>query len=118
MLKNEKMKAPLKDDLRHELVTLRNKLKQAESKLNKWVSVDNRLPECDYGYFLVTRHHPNNPDLKHVMYSFYIKDRAQAREHNKFYSRKYQGKNSVHFEACEGGAVITHWMPLPQPQFN
>jgi len=79
----------------------------------QWIPLSERLPDEDYGYFLVTRKYWNDGD-PHVCYSFYIKDRDMAkREHANGYSRKYQGKDSIHFERSRYGFVITHWMPLP-----
>lgn len=83
----------------------------------KWISVDDRLPDVEFGYFLVSRRHHTGSD-SHVAYSFFIKDRDLAREGNEYYSRKYQGKNSVHFGAAESCFVITHWMPLPEAPSN
>ena len=79
----------------------------------QWISVSERLPDKDYGYFLVTRKHWNE-GWPQVCYSFYIKDRDMAKkEHANGYSRRYQGKDSIHFECSRGGFIITHWMPVP-----
>lgn len=80
----------------------------------EWTSVDEQLPECDFGYFLVVRVYHDNGE-PHVTTSFYTKDREYARSKMKYYSRKTQGKNSVHFEAAEPGFLITHWMQFPEP---
>ena len=85
--------------------------------MSEWVSVDDRLPECNFGYFLVVRVYHDNGDT-HVTHSFYTKDREFARSKMPYYSRKTQGKNSVHFDAAEPGFLITHWMPLPEPPKN
>ena len=68
-----------------------------------WIKCSDRLPEDDYCYLLVTKV-VSGGDLEHttVDKSFFIKDREQARRTNKGYSRKQQGKHSVHFSACEG----------------
>ena len=79
----------------------------------QWIPVSERLPDEDYGYFLVTRKHWRIDDPR-VCCSFYIKDRDRAkREYANGYSRKYQGKDSIHFECSRGGFIITHWMPFP-----
>lgn len=83
--------------------------------MSEWISVDDRLPEQDFGYFLVVRHYHEDPGRKSVQMSFYIKDRSHARSERKYYSRKTQGKHSVHFDKAEAGHVITHWMPIPEP---
>lgn len=81
----------------------------------QWIPVSERMPDKNYGYFLVTRKHWNEWRPQ-VCYSFYIKDRDMAKkEHANGYSRRYQGKDSIHFECSRGGFIITHWMPLPAP---
>ena len=82
--------------------------------MNNWIKVEDRLPE-KHCYCLVVRHYHTSPDLKHVRYAFFTKDREYARSQNKYYSRKNQGKLSVHFDVAEAGHVVTHWMPLPEP---
>ena len=83
--------------------------------MSEWISVDDRLPDADFGYFLTARHYHSNKDTYSVNLAFYIKDREHARKERKFYSRKLQGKNSVHFDSAEAGFRVTHWMPLPEP---
>lgn len=83
--------------------------------MSEWISVDDRLPDVDFGYFLTVRYYHQDPSLKSVQQSFYIKDREYARGQRRFYSRKTQGKNSVHFDCAESGFVVSHWMPLPEP---
>ena len=83
--------------------------------MSEWISCDERMPDCKYGHFLVTRKYYSEGSEPHVMPSFYIQNRDEARSQNKYYSRKLQGKNSVHFDACESGFIITHWMPFPEP---
>lgn len=82
--------------------------------MSEWISVNDRLPDVHSGYFLTARYYHSNKETYSVQESFYIKDRAFARKVRKGYSRKLQGKNSVHFNSCEGGFIITHWMPLPE----
>lgn len=82
---------------------------------DNWISVDDRLPEHDFCYCLAVRHYHKYPDRSSVHYAFFTKDRQYARRNNKFYSRKIQGKLSVHFDVAEAGFVVTHWMPLPEP---
>lgn len=83
--------------------------------MSEWISVEERLPECDFCYCLAVRHYHANPDRSSVHYAFFTKNRQQARDNNKYYSRKIQGKLSVHFDVAEAGFVVTHWMPLPEP---
>lgn len=83
--------------------------------MSKWISVDERLPDVEHCYCLVTRHYHSSKERPSVHYSFFTKSRELARKNNQYYSRKYQGKNSVHFEAAESGFVVTHWMELPKP---
>lgn len=83
--------------------------------MSNWISVNESLPDFDFGYCLVVRHYHTNPERKSVQYAFFTKDRDYARSNNEFYSRKIQGKLSVHFDVAEAGFVVTHWMPLPEP---
>ena len=82
--------------------------------VSEWIDINDELPDVAYGYFLVTRKY-HDGGIPHVCYSFYTKDRYVARSHMPYYSRKVQGKNSVHFTSAEAGFVVTHWMPLPDP---
>ena len=81
----------------------------------EWIKCSDRLPDCKYGTFLIVRKYAAEGSDSHVTTSFYVKDRNEARGLNKFYSRRLQGKTSVHFEMCESGFIVTHWMPLPKP---
>ena len=84
-----------------------------DNAVPQWIPVSERLPDENYGYFLVVRKYWNE-GRPQVCYSFYIKDRDMAKkEHANGYSRKHQGKDSIHFECSRGGFIITHWMPLP-----
>ncbi|MCP4800353.1 MAG: DUF551 domain-containing protein [bacterium] len=83
--------------------------------MSEWIDINERLPEVSFTHVLVTKHYHNTPELKHVTRSFFIKDRIHARENKGSYSRKLQGKNSVHFDESDCGFVITHWMPMPEP---
>ncbi len=83
--------------------------------MSEWIRVEDRLPEKDFCYCLASRYYHNNPELKSVHYAFFTKDREYARSQKKYYSRKVQGKLSVHFDVSEAGFVVTHWMPLPEP---
>jgi hypothetical protein len=64
--------------------------------MSEWISVDEIMPDVDGGYFLVTRKY-HDCGAPHVCYSFYTKDRELARSRMPYYSRRIQGKNSVHF---------------------
>lgn len=81
----------------------------------EWIKCSDRLPDKEYCYLLVVRkyHAENSPS--HVMHTFFTKDRELARDGHPHYSRKIQGKDSVHFECAEPGFIVTHWMPLPEP---
>lgn len=81
--------------------------------VSQWIPVSERLPDENYCYLLVVKKYWNEGQPQ-VCYSFYIKDRDMAKKkHANGYSRKYQGKDSIHFECSRGGFIITHWMPLP-----
>lgn len=80
----------------------------------EWISCDDRLPDR-YCHVLVTRVYHQEGSEPHSMVTFFTVDRELARSQNKYYSRKIQGKNSVHFECAEPGFIITHWMPMPEP---
>ena len=102
-------------DMAHQQSKIIEKLQKAAKAqaVPQWIPVSERLPDEDYGYFLVTRKHWRIDDPR-VCCSFYIKDRDRAkREYANGYSRKYQGKDSIHFECSRGGFIITHWMPFP-----
>lgn len=81
----------------------------------EWIKCSDRMPDSEYCYLLVVRKYHTEGSHPHVMHTFYTKDRELARRNNPYYSRKIQGKDSVHFECAEAGFVITHWMPLPSP---
>lgn len=82
---------------------------------NQWISVADRLPEGEHCHCLVVRYYHNSPELAHVCYAFFTKDREFARSQKKHYSRKIQGKLSVHFDVAEAGFIVTHWKPIPNP---
>ena len=75
---------------------------------------DNTLPQVDYGYFLVTLQHYSG-GMKSVDKSFYTKDREFAKQTHGLYSRKFQGKQSVHFQAAGTSFRVLAWMEIPQP---
>lgn len=81
-----------------------------------WIDVNERLPN-DYCYVLVTKKYYDN-GFPIVGYSFFTPDREIAKKNHGAYSRKNQGKLSVHFKESESCFIITHWMPLPTPPSN
>lgn len=83
--------------------------------MSDWIKVSDRLPEAEYCSVLAVRKYHTGEFESHTCYTSFIKDRGIAREENPYYSRKYQGKDSVHFKCSESGFIVTHWMPLPEP---
>ena len=83
--------------------------------MSNWININDELPEFEFGYCLAVRHYHNNPELKSVQYAFFTKNREIAKSNNECYSRKIQGKNSIHFDIAEAGFIVTHWMELPKP---
>lgn len=81
----------------------------------EWIKCEDKMPDMDYGYLLVVRKYHADDSKPHVMPTFFTKDREQAKEAHQYYSRKIQGKNSVHFECAEPGFIVTHWMLMPEP---
>ncbi|VEC00242.1 Protein of uncharacterised function (DUF551) [Cedecea lapagei] len=81
----------------------------------EWKKVSDGLPDVDYCYVLAVRKYHTGEHESHVCHTFFIKDRDTARRENPYYSRKFQGKDSVHFKCSESGFIVTHWMPLPPP---
>ena len=73
------------------------------------------LPQVDYGYFLVTLEYYAGGGVRTVDKSFYTKDREVAKKHHGAYSRKHQGKYSVHFDKSETTFRVIAWMEIPQP---
>ena len=73
------------------------------------------LPQVDFGYFLVTLQYYDGKGVKTVDKSFYIKDRELAKKQNGCYSRKHQGKQSVHFEQSGSSFRVLAWMEIPKP---
>ena len=76
---------------------------------------DSTLPQFDYGYFLVTLEYCGGGGSRTVDKSFYTKDRELAKKYHGAYSRKYQGKQSVNFEASGSSFKVIAWMDIPQP---
>ena len=75
----------------------------------------NSLPDVDYGYFLVTLVHPSLQGVRTTQKSFYTKNREMAKKTHGLYSRKHQGKHSVHFEASGTSFRVLAWMEIPKP---
>ena len=73
------------------------------------------LPQVDYGYFLVTLEYYGGGGRRTVDKSFYTKDREMAKKHHGDYSRKHQGKQSVHFTGSGSSFKVIAWMNIPQP---
>ena len=75
---------------------------------------DSTLPQVDYGYFLVTLEYYGGGGRRTVDKSFYTKDREMAKQTHGLYSRKYQGKQSVHFRAAGTTYRVLAWMEIPE----
>ena len=73
------------------------------------------LPQVDYGYFLVTLVYYTGDGARTVDKSFYTKDRDMAKKHHGDYSRKHQGKSSVHFKKSGTSFKVVAWMEIPKP---
>lgn len=81
--------------------------------MQNWIDVNDELPK-DYCHVLVTKKYYDN-GFPIVDYNFFTPDRELAKKTHGLYSRKKQGKLSVHFKEAQSCFVITHWMPLPKP---
>lgn len=75
---------------------------------------DKSLPQADYGYFLVTLEYYESGSRRTVDKSFYTKDREFAKQTHGLYSRKHQGKQSVHFRAASTSYRVIAWMEIPE----
>lgn len=75
---------------------------------------DKSLPQVDYGHFLVTLEYYNGGGRRTVDKSFYTKDRELAKKYHGAYSRKHQGKQSVHFLAAGTTYRVLAWMEIPE----
>ena len=73
------------------------------------------LPQVDFGYFLVTLQYYDGTGIRTVDKSFYTKDRELAKKYHRAYSRKRQGKQSVHFEKSGSSFRVLAWMEIPKP---
>ena len=84
-----------------------------------WNVIDEKdsstLPQVEYGYFLVTLEYYDGGGVRTVDKSFYTKDREMAKKHHGDYSRKHQGKSSVHFDKSGTTFKVIAWMDIPQP---
>lgn len=85
-------------------------------KMSEWIDINERMPEKDMDTVMVSCKGGN------VTFSFFIKNRDYAKSHfnspsrGSSYSRKYQGKNSCHFEIShEFGYEILAWKEMPTP---
>ena len=79
-----------KEELREQLLTARNELKQARADIPQWISVKDRLPKQNTDILASTK-------TKGVQKGKYIN-----------YKRP-----TIYYFNCEN--QFTHWMPLPQP---
>lgn len=75
---------------------------------------DLSLPQVDYGYFLVTLEYYEGGGRRTVDKSFYTKDREFAKQTHGLYSRKHQGKQSVHFQSAGASYRVIAWMEIPE----
>lgn len=82
-----------------------------------WNVIDERdgstLPQVDFGYFLVTLEYYGG-GARTVQESFYTKDRELAKQTHGAYSRKCQGKQSIHFRASGTSFRVIAWMNRPE----
>ena len=69
-----------------------------EQEQRRWIPVTERLPEKD-GSFMCTYKFNSNSEMQFVGDIYY------------FASDKYQ-----HWQLERSGVIVTHWMPLPEPQ--
>ena len=83
-----------------------------------WNAIDEQdnssLPQTNFGYFLVTLEHYSG-GARFTDISYFIKDRGIAKEHHGAYSRKYQGKLSVHFMKSMTSYKVIAWAEIPKP---
>lgn len=75
---------------------------------------DKSLPQVEYGYFLVTLEYYEGGGRRTVDKSFYTKNREFAKQTHGLYSRKHQGKQSVHFQAAGTSYRVIAWMEIPE----
>lgn len=75
---------------------------------------DSTLPQVDYGHFLVTLEYYTG-GIRTVDKSFYTRNREFAKQTHGAYSRKCQGKQSVHFTASGTSYRVIAWMEIPEP---
>lgn len=75
---------------------------------------DLSLPQVDFGCFLVTLEYYEGGGRRTVDKSFYTKDREFAKQTHRLYSRKHQGKQSVHFQAAGTSYRVIAWMEIPE----
>lgn len=75
---------------------------------------DKSLPQVDFGCFLVTLEYYEGGGGRTVDKSFYTKDREFAKQTHGLYSRKHQGKQSVHFQAAGTSYRVIAWMEIPE----
>ena len=75
---------------------------------------DSTLPQVDYGHFLVTLEYYSGGGVRTVDKSFYTKDRELAKKYHGAYSRKHQGKQTVHFREAGTTYRVLAWMEIPE----
>lgn len=96
------------DSNAHALQRAMDRIRELE-EAQRWISVDERLPEFGHGYVLVLC------DGGNVDKTFFSANREFHKRAGGSYSRKDQGKQSGYFELSHKyGYKITHWKLLPE----
>lgn len=73
-------------------------IRQLEERVPKWISVEERLPERDMRVAVLYRF-PRSKQLFSSMLEYYAADPEPHFQHT----------------LGEGGPIVCHWMPLPEP---
>ena len=94
-----------KEELRQQLVTARNELKQARADIPQWISCGDRLPETD-GEFIVC--------VGGDVTTYDFNPWASGDGENSYQWYEWQDVPNYGSEKCLVLGV-THWMPLPPP---
>ena len=80
-----------------------NRIQVGEAALEKWISVDERLPESEDNSVLVWFEDPGSIDMVHIQDYFDDITAGVDKDGNQLYSKRYISHG------------VTHWMPLPAP---